>query len=216
METPQRIKLAAVPLCKLRASNLPMLTQCRYFRNPDFVVNDKILRGSELDTIFRKHFSEGSAIAPIKYTNEKDMDGVRWAADYVRNISEGAPIKTAKRDCKIKLSLCGYEFTLELDCMIPDKAWGGDVKSGARYPYDPQMIIYGYGIMHQFNLDVCHFDKLYIDKRIAERLYLKKQYAEKVLTLYLKSIRNQELLPTKNPFCSWCRYQSGKSCCLEP
>jgi hypothetical protein len=182
----------------LRPSNLPKLALCSWFRNENTEQSEAALRGTTVDTIYRRIVT---GLTDFPAGTAAEIAAADWAACRTDEIADGHPVFACKEDCQVRIP--GFPAPGECDALCPKLFCSFDIKTGQLYDYQLQMGAYAWGLMEKYFAETWTCWLLFCDLRRVYKFVF--TYAEaRRLVLEVRVRYEAAAAPMFNPYCGWC------------
>jgi hypothetical protein len=188
---------------RLRPSALPALSACPCFIGDGG--NADTERGTKRHELFSALLSHPEQEPTIPDgLDEADIDGVKWAADYVRM---HAPMS----DYPLRLEYHVNPLTETFDPLFErggrlDAACGNhlfDLK-WRRYDYRAQMCAYALDLFDEFGFATVHVHLLFAESQRAEHFEITETEARQEVDKIICSVLDPNSKPRACDYCGWC------------
>ncbi|MEG1543371.1 MAG: hypothetical protein RR382_02440 [Tannerellaceae bacterium] len=169
-----------------------------------------MMRGTKVDTVGRNWLAEKKK--PETDLDDKTLEGVAWYYDHVMEVSKGHPVFTRKGDCRVPMHSNGIRIGGEVDVIVPDVSYIGDMKTGGVYDYDLQVACYAVGAMDKFNTHEYTCELLFVDKQIITTRTFTRDQAQAAVDIVVLATTASVKKPSVCNYCSWCRHNKDNKC----
>lgn len=185
---------------KIRPSSLPALAACPRFVS-DPTGSEYTTDGTKRHELFRAMLQAGpEAEVPTIDLSEADVDGVKWAVEYVRikaNMAEHALVLEQKR------AFTGPSF--EEISGTPDVICGADVfdLKWRGSDYTAQMAAYALMLL-QMGHESVRVHILFAEQQRAQVVEFNIEEATQIVFTIIEAAQEEGAKPRPNDFCGWC------------
>ena len=151
------------------------------------------------------------AVSPLLHSWKANMEiepEVIWAADYIKEVTNGKPIEI---ETKVEVKRGSDDLTFgHADAYCDGNLF--DLKTGQhKRDYGPQMAVYGLGMMQRYNLPSITVHLLYSAFREVDSYTITREEAEAEVYGIVDTTQNPKASPKPCSYCSWCKHKENCS-----